>query len=297
MTILYAAEKDEFFDEHQQNDKNYHIYMITKVPKLRFIRQSIKQQTSLTRFAIQYESDNLYFTHIIWFSNNNLPFDITDITISDNSKYLTFHDGQGGGFKYSVLSAYLDFSYSPLNNEVVYIGQAFGENANPLAMKKRMINHETLQKILLDHLNQEPKSDICLILWDFKPRLHTIFDGITKNFVASDEEDQERLMRLLQNPPYYISKQLINITEAALINYFKPQYNIYFKNNFPDVEHTGYRYYYDLDFHSIIVELDPTAININLYSEKNQYKVFNAIRYNLTNDDQRQLIFRMGKNN
>src|SRR5690625_1442783 len=293
MTILYAAEKDEFFNEHQQNGANYHIYMITKVPKLKFIKQSIKQQTNLTRFAIKYESDSLCFSHIIWIPNNNLPFNITDITISDNSKYLTFHDGHGGGFKYSVLSAYLDFSYSPLNNEIVYIGQAFGENANSLAIKNRMVNHETLQEVLLDHINQEPKSDICLILWDFKPRLHTILDGITKTFVASDEEDKERLMRVMQNPPYYISKQLINITEAALINYFKPEYNIKFINNFPSVKHKGYRYYYDLDFHSIIVELDPTAININLYSKKKQYKVFNAIRYNLTNDEQRKMIFRM----
>jgi|GEM_PF-3100290 len=35
-------------------------------------------------------------------------------------------------------------------------------------------------------------------------------------------------------------QQIINITEAALINYFKPPYNVNFVENFPNVRHKGY---------------------------------------------------------
>ncbi len=32
-----------------------------------------------------------------------------------------------------------------------------------------------------------------------------------------------------------------------MINYFKPEYNINFVENFPDENHRGYRQYFDLD--------------------------------------------------
>ena len=42
----------------------------------------------------------------------------------------------------------------------------------------------------------------------------------------------------MNNPLKY--NQIINITEAAMINYFKPPYNINFIDNFPDKNHKGY---------------------------------------------------------
>ena len=83
------------------------------------------------------------------------------------------------------------------------------------------------------------------LLWEFTPRLLTSFDGKTKEYEKSSKEERGTCYKILENPPLYINNRIINITEAALINYFKPNYNEKFKNNFPNIEHLGYKYYYD----------------------------------------------------
>ena len=67
--------------------------------------------------------------------------------------------------------------------------------------------------------------------------LNMSFDGLTKKYSVSKAKDIDHMKRVLSNLPE--EQQVINITEAALINYFKPIYNINFVENFPDVKHGG----------------------------------------------------------
>ena len=73
--------------------------------------------------------------------------------------------------------------------------------------------------------------------------------------VKSDSEDSEHIKNVICNLP--IENQVINIAEAAIINYFKPEYNKMYVENFPDVNHKGYKQYYDLDYNALIVEIYP----------------------------------------
>ena len=94
------------------------------------------------------------------------------------------------------------------------------------------------------------------------------FDGISKVFTKSEDESLEHLKNVCSDLPQ--ENQVINIVEAAMINYFKPEYNINFVENFPDENHRGYRQYFDLDYNSLTVEVDLDFDNtpsIQLYTE------------------------------
>ncbi|RRN67550.1 hypothetical protein EI200_22470 [Peribacillus simplex] len=270
-------------------EPRYHIYMINKIPKLTFIKGSlvIKEDSISVGINIKTETDNksktIDFSFHPLFNHNLFKY-----IIDKPSKSLTIQGENGGGAICRVLPFYLE-NGGYLDCEIVYIGQSYGKKGERDAFT-RLKSHSTLQKIQSDHLFESPESDIAITLWEFTPRLLTSFDGIRKEFEKSSQEDIDHMQKVLENPPLKIDKQLINITEAALINYFKPEYNQHFKNNFPDVGH-DYKYYYDLDFNSILVELDPSAINAGVYSKEKKYKVFNPIEYTLHPEMMRKSMF------
>lgn len=80
-----------------------------------------------------------------------------------------------------------------------------------------------------------------------------------------------------------------------MINYFKPEYNINFVENFPDENHKGYRQYFDLDYNSLTVEVDLDFDNtpsIQLYTDTNRIaNSFDFIRYSLFNDNNRKSMY------
>lgn len=119
------------------------------------------------------------------------------------------------------------------------------------------------------------------------------FDGISKVFTKSEDESLEHLKNVCSDLPQ--ENQVINIVEAAMINYFKPEYNINFVENFPDENHRGYRQYFDLDYNSLTVEVDLDFDNtpsIQLYTDTNRIaNSFDFIRYSLFNDNNRKSMY------
>ncbi|HSH52245.1 MAG TPA: hypothetical protein VK982_11040 [Bacteroidales bacterium] len=119
------------------------------------------------------------------------------------------------------------------------------------------------------------------------------FDGLTKKYSVSKAKDIDHMKRVLSNLPE--EQQVINITEAALINYFKPIYNINFVENFPDVKHRGYKQYFDLDYNCLVVEIDLEFDNspvIQLYTQSNRINsMFDCVEYNLFNDPNRKNMY------
>ena len=92
----------------------------------------------------------------------------------------------------------------------------------------------------------------------------------------------------------WIDNQILNNNEAVLINYFKPEYNQIYNNNFPAITHKGYRFYYDYDYNAVTVELDPSCVNIELFSKvRDSYSQYNPIKYNLHSEEERRSMFNM----
>ena len=109
----------------------------------------------------------------------------------------------------------------------------------------------------------------------------------------TEEESDKHMHDVLSNLPQL--DQVINITEAALINYFKPEYNINFVENFPNENHKGYKQYFDLDYNALCVEIDLEFDGLNwvqLYSDTNKITTsFDFIQYQLYNDNNRLSMY------
>lgn len=180
---------------------------------------------------------------------------------------------------------YLDINYEM---EVLYAGQAYGDNGKRTAID-RLKSHEKLQKILIDCNVKYPHKRIYVLLLEMSSQIFSNFNGVSNEFICSEEESTEHFNSVMSNIPK--ENQIINITEASIINFFKPKYNVNFIENFPSVKHKGYRQYYDLDYNCITVELDMEFNGVPYlqlyYKEKRISNPYEHISYNLFNDPNR----------
>lgn len=159
---------------------------------------------------------------------NNLEVEIdNNITLNQKrSKFiLSAHDALGM------------FADRGCELEVIYIGQVFGENGERLATD-RLKSHSTLQRILMDYYSSCPDKQLLVALFEFTPQIYASFDGLSGKYTATNEEENNHFNDVISNP--LKSNQIINITEAAMINLFKPSYNKDFIDNFPDKGHKSY---------------------------------------------------------
>lgn len=108
-----------------------------------------------------------------------------------------------------------------LDLEVLYVGQSYGEGGSRTAVE-RLQSHSTLQGIYAEALRQSPDQEIWLILLCFERYMLASFDGITKNYQTTEEEDDRHRHDVIYNP--VSEQQEVNFTEGALIKYFRPEY-------------------------------------------------------------------------
>lgn len=180
--------------------------------------------------------------------------------------------------------------------EILYIGQAYGKNGERTALN-RLNKHEKVQEILTDIMSNRPDRVIYVLLLEMKSQIRSVFDGITKEFLCTDQESNKHLEKVIGTE--LEERQIINIIEAALINYFKPEYNINFVENFPKKTHTGYKQYFDLDYNCLTIELDLEFDDnyIKIFTSENKiYSYFDIIKYNLFNDNKRSCMYDIFRN-
>lgn len=269
------------------SNASYHIYMINKISRLSFIENSLKVLATHVEVEVKRGVTLNNKIEVI-----KLP--LNDKIVSwelESDKILFMKDAYGGGVKVDILWLYTAFSMRELECEILYIGQAYGKKGERDALK-RLKSHDTLQKVLADTLYEDINYEIVVTLWELTPQLLSSMDG-RNDFLVSEEEDKSHFLKVLSTPPLILDNQIINITEAALINYFKPKYNTMFKNNFPDISHKGYKFYYDYDYNGITVELDPSCINIKIHSKYSSYNQFNPIQYLLNSEKERKSMFEL----
>lgn len=267
------------------SNADYHIYMINKIKRLSFVENSLKVLDTHVEVQVKHGGTLIEKVETI-----KIPLhDNVDGYELEGDKILVMRDGYGGGLKVDILWLYSAFSTETLKCEVLYVGQSYGKKGDRDALI-RLKSHETLQKVMADILYEDINSEIAITLWEFTPRLLASLDG-RNDFLVTDEEDRQHFEKVLSAPPIFVDNQIINVTEAALINYFKPKYNDKFKNNFPDVKHKGYRFYYNYDYNAITVELDPSCVNIDIYSEQTSYSQFSPIKYLLNSEEKRKSMF------
>ena len=111
--------------------------------------------------------------------------------------------------------------------------------------------------------------------------------------LSTTEEDTNHVEKVLSN--LHQEQQVINITEAALINYFKPQYNTMFVENFPSEKHMSYKQYFDLDYDDLVIEINMESDvfpYVILFSDKAQIaSPWECIHNQLDNSNERESMY------
>ncbi|WP_313758457.1 hypothetical protein [Tissierella sp.] len=284
-------------DEIEDNT-NYHIYMILSAPKT-YIKNGeiIKKDNKLNFKFMQIKDEeevlievrdfpfNEFFAHPeIDYNKVNYksapPYNIINVYGDDIDFNIHVDD---------IKVIYDNMQYKKFETEILYIGKSYGVKKKRTAID-RLKSHETLQKILAKQTSNLNNS-IYLYLLEIMPILNTTMDGLNKRFDVDDETNVTHMKDVLESEILY--DQVINITEAAMINYFKPTYNKEYIENFPNQDHKGYTQYFNLDFNSIVVEIDTSEFpNLRLYTEHNSLNSpFEYIEYNLFNDKNRKNMY------
>ena len=159
--------------------------------------------------------------------------------------------------------------YNPdMDMEVLYIGQSFGIDGSRTS-PDRLKQHSTLQKIYSEAIQNNPDCEIWICLMSFERIMISSFDGINKYPEENHSKDLDRVSSAMYK--FVTNKlneqQIINFTEASLIKYFKPEYNVMYKDKFPNPAHKSYSECYEIDINSVCFELETDVVYTRLYSK------------------------------
>lgn len=164
--------------------------------------------------------------------------------------------------------------FSRTDLKVEYIGQAFGTKGNRTALD-RLKHHDRLQHLYSYVLNNNPSLEVWIILLPLDKQ--TALQTLAPNSIDNIGEVKE-FMHRSQNPIGIDIKSRINFTEAALINYFSPQFNgPSYKKHFPSTNHISYQNCYSLPIDFIITSIETQdSLGCRLYSAKVKPKFFHV---------------------
>lgn len=287
------------------NDKNYHIYGILSCPKITVDEKSLstsKNGISCTLLEHhggelkRFEYKDVIILQDLDHSKIHLksifPFSTINVENGDHN-FLDKNKNVHKSFEFDAQLIHMSSRcLDKVEFEVHYIGQSFGKDGERNAFS-RLKAHSTLQKILTDFIAKRPDRRLYILLLEFTTQLMSLHDGLTGKYSTTSEENDKHTRAVLCDLPR--NNQVINITEAALINYFKPEYNVNFVDNFPNKDHKGYVQYYNLDYNALTVELDlefDMFPMVQLYTESNRINSsFDMIKFNLYNDSNRTSMY------
>lgn len=178
-----------------------------------------------------------------------------------------------------------------LNAELLYIGQSYGKNGERNA-GDRLKQHSTLQKIYSEISQKNPDKEVWLNLVSFERTMHTSVDGLSGTSKRQDNEIQNAslLMRKFINNELN-EKEIINFTEGALIKYFKPKYNVLYKDIFPSLDHKSYKEAIELDINSVAFEMNTDCINLKLFTDDVKPNYLNMVSYTFKSQESRKNLF------
>lgn len=292
--------------------RKYHLYSILACPQMFFRKEKTYTDSTGVHICIFASNNGIETEYVLpeWEIHKDLdynkvnlttayPYISLEIEISDNN-FLKSHPEFVNHcltlYAHNLFISCSEQIVSKQEFEVLYIGQSYGKRGERTAIT-RLSSHSTLQKILMDCQSKYSGRHIYLLLLEITSLLNMSFDGLSKKYTKTIDESDIHMMNVLQNLPE--EQQIVNISVAALIHYFKPEYNRNFVENFPNENHKGYRQYFNLDYNHFSFEIDlefDACAPIQLYSPTNRINSsFDVVQYKLYNDQNRLTMYEMFK--
>lgn len=137
-----------------------------------------------------------------------------------------------------------------------------------------------------------PSSDICLMLKSFEQTTIVLASGTVPTVEINEAEDLKRFS-CFHGGIKFSEQQKINFTEAALIRFFQPFYNVEYKDTFPNFAHKAYKECYDIDVNAISIELDTSDMRRGLNTRHVKSKYNHQGTFYLNNVEDRIKMFEL----
>jgi hypothetical protein len=297
MTKIFICQQDDL--EHSSlkrafDDENpCHIYLITLRPRVIIVPEKCEFNKFNLKLVFKVQNKFEYEEKELFLKSNE---DTTGFKLVSEFPYTKFYFYKNNEqILYAKSSLYYfrhQIEYNEqMNSELLYIGQSFGKNGNRQS-PDRLKSHSTLQNIYSQAIQNNPDKEIWINLLSFKSKLFTSFNGKDKTLKheSNEVEKVSNIMHKFLNNKLD-EKQIINFTEASLIKYFKPKYNIIYKDKFPNPLHTTYKECYDLDINSVAFELDTESIGTKLFTDNIPPDFSNLGSFTIESRDKRKSLF------
>lgn len=298
MMILQQAElglvsQYGYFDEYNP----CHLYFICRRPRLALNPAKFEATDEYIQLVVNVHIKDEIEEREYKFENN---FETSKIELKCEYPYSFFQLTSNGevltGGKISPFLQKFPRMYTKadfLDLEVLYIGQSFGVEGARTA-PDRLKSHSTLQGIYAEAISRNPDSEIWLALASFAQINITMMDGRTKFTDEELEIDNKRWIEVTKklNWEGINEQQKINFTEAALIKYFQPKYNVIYKDSFPNPAHKTYSECYELDINAVAIEMQTyEVVNCFMYSEAVEKAPWHMHHFLLNSTEERKSIF------
>lgn len=275
--FIYPTQLTESLEKQYKEQCSFpYIYMIQKVRKFKFSPEKSLKAGSSLKATIQIDKEiEVVFDVSKFFALNSKMHVPSQLTFNTSNKIMIVECIGGGKVAFNCIQLvtisdffpYMEGKGIPENVEfdILYIGMAYGKNGERSVLE-RLKNHSTFQKILSEAYTNEWEEDIILSFWEIDPSSAIQIDA--KSTIDKDA-DEKKLMNILQAEQIDMSV-LVNMTEAGLIHYFQPEYNIKLKKEFPSKKSKSYGAIYDSEYDAISIEIGMEKCNVRLKTSKNE---------------------------
>lgn len=263
--------------KHSELISNCHIYIVGLIPRLEL--KDIGESEGNIEFRLEVGGEP---------KSVSLPLPEGATLRGDGeTNWVELANGQKVAPRNEAL-AFLLNRQEPIPFDVLYIGQAYGEDGNRNAID-RLTKHETLQKIALTE--NDKNSQIQVLILEIQPqnRMHVLFNP----WADEIDDDGTRVTNALDSLFETTEAQQVSLYEAAMIRYFQPKYNKMFKDSFPSTNLKVLAQCYEKDMAAVIAEFCFDELPFFLRSEATDIQPYHIAGYNIHEKKERDVFFGM----
>lgn len=253
-----------------------HIYLIGYTPRISFVDANDNDGKLNLKFIV---AGNEYIV------SYDLP-DGLSLKHEGDLHYLENGSGQRYWPNENDMQVRLSAESKAVNFEVKYIGQAYGKDGSRNAID-RLLKHETLQKIALKGVPVGHRLTLLLLAVQADNQLYTVMNPFASNKDEGDQRIRSGLDKLFNTT----EQERVALYEASLIRYFRPEFNIEFKNSFPSTNLKILQDCYKKDFSAVVAEMCIDELPFRLFSQEVEPNWHHIAKHDLHKDDDRRMFF------
>jgi hypothetical protein len=253
-----------------------HIYLIGYLPQVYFV-------------SVDDNDGKLNLKFIVSGNEYTVSYDLSDgdsLKHEDGRYYVEDALGKRYWPNQNDIQLRLSMETEAVNFEIKYIGQAYGKDGSRNALD-RLTKHETLQKIALKGVPDG--YTLTLLLLAVQPNTQMV--TLINPFADEKDDDNQRVRSGLDKLFNTTEQEQVALYEASLIRYFRPEFNIEFKNSFPSTNLKILQDCYEKDFSAVSAEICIDEIPFRLFSKEVEADYQHFTYHNLHKDKARSIFF------